>query len=567
MESRTSSFKSFWPELAVFLLAAFLILNFLDSQMLWQDEAETAMLAKSVLRYGYPRAYYGDYLINPAILPYGSFGPGEAWVYHTWLPFYLTAASFKVFGFTTWAARFPFALLGLASIVLIYFLVLELFENRAMALLSAFMSTTSVPLCLLLRQCRYYAPQLFFVFSSLYMYVLLRKSFSVKKLWLLTLSNILLFHATWGFFVPVALWITFDFFVFRRYANWPRYAWRHLAAALILVIPATLPWFFFCHPEHHSAALTFVDFRKNIEFSIRVINKYIFPFVINAILFVILVMKTTQAKNKLREIAKQEWFRTVGSFLVINTVFIFFLRHRMMRYYIHLFPFYYTIQALILFQFSRKISRWGAVVLFLFIHFTTIPGDSAQYLVKNVSSFKEATKFYFLDYLYEITHRYEGPVSSAVDYLKKNAKPGDTIKVPTAAEPESFQFYLPDQKVSNGRFFANQDFPEWIVPRDYWVRQELKLFAADDLAQKESYLTEIGKRYERIVLDTFDIVWENRPDELGYHKFKTVSDGLYRTMIYRRLSEEELRQRNANFIQEKVKGSGFDRQPLIPTYQ
>ena len=36
-----------------------------------------------------------------------------------WLQYYVAAASFAVFGESPWAARFPFALAGLATILLV----------------------------------------------------------------------------------------------------------------------------------------------------------------------------------------------------------------------------------------------------------------------------------------------------------------------------------------------------------------------------------------------------------------------------------------------------------------
>src|SRR3989338_5177994 len=94
------------------------------------------MLAKSVLRYGYPNGYYGNYVISPVNLSYKDYGSGGAWLYATWIPYYLTAFSFYLFGATTWAARFPHALAGFACFVLTYMLALKLFQRKAIALLT-----------------------------------------------------------------------------------------------------------------------------------------------------------------------------------------------------------------------------------------------------------------------------------------------------------------------------------------------------------------------------------------------------------------------------------------------
>ena len=101
-----------WIALLLLLLGGALLFTHLDNGRLWQDEAETAVLGRNVLRYGYPRAYDGINWINPA-LPLRA---GYAWTYHSWLPMYAAAGSFALFGADTWPARFPLAVMGLLSI-------------------------------------------------------------------------------------------------------------------------------------------------------------------------------------------------------------------------------------------------------------------------------------------------------------------------------------------------------------------------------------------------------------------------------------------------------------------
>ena len=52
------------------LLAAPLIFANLDARRLWDDEAETAMLAKSTSRFGVPVAWDGRYSISQEITVY-----------------------------------------------------------------------------------------------------------------------------------------------------------------------------------------------------------------------------------------------------------------------------------------------------------------------------------------------------------------------------------------------------------------------------------------------------------------------------------------------------------------
>jgi len=133
--------------------------------------------------------------------------------------------------------------------------------------------------------------------------------------------------------------------------------------------------------------------------------------------------------------------------------------------------------------------------------------------------------FYFFDYLYEITHDYDGPVEAIVNYLRKHAKAGDTVKI--IYGDAQVMFYLSHLRLINDYFYKEKNFPDFIVDRYYWRREEEARLKKQkgDLSEEETYLKEIEKRYEKIELDAIDIIWENRPDDLGYHKFRTVKEG------------------------------------------
>ncbi|MGB2961084.1 MAG: glycosyltransferase, partial [Candidatus Omnitrophota bacterium] len=89
------------PIIIITIVAAVLILANLGNQYLWQDEAETAMLAKNILRFGYPKAWDEMNLVNPAIRT--GYGENHAWLYHPWVQFYIAALSFLLFGTSTLA--------------------------------------------------------------------------------------------------------------------------------------------------------------------------------------------------------------------------------------------------------------------------------------------------------------------------------------------------------------------------------------------------------------------------------------------------------------------------------
>ena len=84
---------------ALLALGAALLLWNLGRPALWQDEAETALRAESILEAGVPRTHLGGTLVTAqASLADKEGDASGVWTWNTWLPAYLTAASFLAFG-------------------------------------------------------------------------------------------------------------------------------------------------------------------------------------------------------------------------------------------------------------------------------------------------------------------------------------------------------------------------------------------------------------------------------------------------------------------------------------
>ncbi|MBI4313969.1 MAG: glycosyltransferase family 39 protein, partial [Candidatus Omnitrophica bacterium] len=188
------------------LAAGGLLLTHLSSSgLLWQDEAETAVLAKNILRFGYPKVSDGINRINPGL----AMGPYGAWAYHPWLQFYITALSFIFFGATTVAARFPFALAGIFCILLSYRLARMIFHSIWAARIFGLLMLTSVPLLLHFRQCRYYALATLATGGALAAYFKAREGHRRGWDWL-AVWLVVLFHSHHGAFLPTAVALMLD---------------------------------------------------------------------------------------------------------------------------------------------------------------------------------------------------------------------------------------------------------------------------------------------------------------------------------------------------------------------
>ena len=178
---------------AIMCVAAVLLCSNLTDTYLWQDEANTAVMAVRLLKYGKPLAYDGRNLISndnfaaedkqtigerttdakkgvEYCIQRGDMTRDWMWTYHPWGQFLLAAASIQWLGQTTFAARIPFALAGLATILALYWLVRRFLRSTPMALLACSLLTLNVYWLLHARQARYYPLTSLFLVLTLIAY-------------------------------------------------------------------------------------------------------------------------------------------------------------------------------------------------------------------------------------------------------------------------------------------------------------------------------------------------------------------------------------------------------------
>lgn len=143
--------------LAALLGAAALTLHLrgLGISALWQDEAETAVLAQRVLARGLPYVDDGRNLVSQN---QGRDADRRGlWCYSPWLALYAAAGGLAVFGATSFGARLPFVLCALAALALLYRLSRRWSGSDGVAAAAVGLTLASVPWLLHARQCRWYA--------------------------------------------------------------------------------------------------------------------------------------------------------------------------------------------------------------------------------------------------------------------------------------------------------------------------------------------------------------------------------------------------------------------------
>ena len=491
------SAKSIDPIFLLLLpISIFFLFANLGNSYLWTDEAQSAILSRNILTFGYPRTFDG---INTLKIfgqnwdHFGQYGKYYLWTVQPWLPFYITAASFALFRVSTFFARLPFVIFGLGSILLTYLLAQKLFQNRTISRISTMLLVLSVPYLLHMRQSHYYALLPFFSLWLILAYLrfIEQRKFAILEI---IISSTLLFHSNYGAFVSVTAAMFIHYLIF----HFDKRDIGKLSFVITIVSLLTIPWFYYLKPLSHVTELSFNNLRRQLEFYVRTINKYIFP-----LAFFTIVSLFAYFKSKIRPFAaisgKKDKLWLIALIIFVHIFMLIFVEQRIIRYMIHIVPFLYIVQGVILANWFKR-SRVLTTVVFIIL------------ISSNLFS-NPKIKFPIFDFITEITHDYDGPNEGIVKFLGEHAKKGDHVKVPYADSP--IIFYAKDIVVDyEPAFSKNESFPEWIIPRQHWVSQKLR---------ETDYFQKILSSYQRIEINYPDLQWGNRP-EPGYHKYRTVTD-------------------------------------------
>ena len=492
-------------------IASFFLFHNLSDRYLWKDEAETALFAKSILSEGIPKTKIGQNRIHSHVENY--LRDNIVWTYHSWLQFYVTALSFKLCGPSTTSARIPFALLGFLSLLALYWLTFRLTNIREVALLSIIFLTFSVPFILHMRECRYYAPTVFFTIVLLMSYVsfLKRQRYSFASI--LLFSN-LLFHSNYAAFIPVNCAFVLHYFIFHRKDE----GLKKFIILQFFVFITTLPWFLYLNGfQHTHKALTWKELRHNIAFYFRSTYKFMYPFIWFGILeaYFYIRKKSLILCSSFKVLNREHLWLFI--FVLIFTYLIAFVgEQRYFRYIIYLMPIFSVFMAL---HFYSMFKQGFKIASFLFIlilssnllHYNLPillvkyckPLLHNQFLPEKIKNKAHSTHFMPIkEYVYELTHPFLDSDKEIVKFFQKNAKPEDSIGITYG--DHTLMFYT-DFKIININIVKNQ-FPDWIVLQKPWFED-----AYGNMSQSP-YFLEIQKRYDKIQTDIPDVRWSHRPD-------------------------------------------------------
>lgn len=174
---------------------SYLALINLDYVRLWGDEAIQAFIARNFVNTGEPVVFDGrNFFSNDSTGGTGDIAPNLQHR-HPQLIYYIGALGLWLFGDHDWSGRLLSALLGIASMILFWRILLREFTGRPLLICTALAIACFAPITLLhVRQFQYYAASLFLNLLVFYFYLLYLQR---RKLWqvaAMTLTATLAFH-------------------------------------------------------------------------------------------------------------------------------------------------------------------------------------------------------------------------------------------------------------------------------------------------------------------------------------------------------------------------------------
>ena len=484
------------------VLAGVLLLAQLDQPYLWQDEAQTAVISRTILDEGVPRGSDG---LNFFSQEYGAeYAEDHLWRWHTWLSFYTVAASFALLGETTAAARLPFALLGLATVLLAYVTGRSLWRSRDAALASGALLALSVPFLILSRQCRWYPMAAFFALLGLYAYGRIgpgEKRYSV----LLFGAATLLFH-THYFYVATLLATLLVHSLWLERSRFPRVF--AVSAAVTLV---NAPWILWFAGIRYGEA--YAGYLSSLGVSLQIgshLGQDLFVYFLNPLFLAIPVglVVLRRAKGLRGSGVSAETASAIALLSIFCATSLLALAFvapgAFFRYLTPLAAPAMLLAGGMLGALAR-FSRVAAVAVF------------AGWLALSP----------IRDFVYEISHDFDGPIEGIVQFLNQRARPGDTVAITYGDMPLKFYTKLRVIGGLTGEDLAEAQGAEWII-----IRHHQQKGPRVNVREKLVGLV-VPEQYVRYDLPYPDTPFENREDP-RFHLYRTASRGFPRVKVFGR---------------------------------
>jgi hypothetical protein len=477
--------------------AALLLFWDLGGRDLWQDEGETAMLAKNILRFKLPVVFDGVNLVSTEAGM--DSGPDGLWRWSPWLQFYAAAGGMALFGLKTWAARLPFALLGLLCLPLTYLLAWRAFASRRIARLSAVLLTLSVPFLLHCRQARWYALA-YLAAAGLFLSLFELERRPRAAAAGLAASAVLLFYTNYFAAIGLLASVCAAAFLLKPALR----SWKWLAAALAAAALGALPGLVL-HQVFAKAGAP--SWHRALDFLAAYAGAF-FSFLLPLPAAALLPWAAPQVR------------RGALFLLAVCACFICYLAlgpWMLFRYLTVLLPVCAVLLAAALDR-AWAWSRPAGAALLLVLAGTDVlhrlpPGPYGSPLA---------------DFLYELTHDLADCSRPLVEKLKAEARPTDTVLTTYGDSP--LQFYTGLKVVGGFQGRPLPAAPDWIVLRSTVL--DPRPGRDYDVLRFALKRVELDRRYEAVDLGCSDLMLAGCT-EPRFHLFRAPAE-VRRMRVFRR---------------------------------
>ncbi len=520
------------PDRAVALIALVslpLFIYGLGTTYLWQDEAQTALLARSVLHYGVPMVGSGADSLS-AVMGEDA-GINGMYFQISWLQAYVTALSFKVFGESSWSARIPFAVAGWLCVPLVAWVVTQAGGSRQAARIAALLTATNIAFLICSRQARYYAltAAAALLVAGTYAKLVGRaasgQSIRATSAALAAPATLLVlsFDVTaMGILGVMAVyWMLFAGQSRTAVPFWS--AWLVPAGVLIAWIALSIS----APIRQSNAGLASMPNRiwYGTFFYAGQIDSYVVP-------LPVLAMAVLAFRTRTRPAAI-----LLSTFAVGAAIGVMLSPYRFFRYIVPSLPFVIGLAGLGLATLAEK-GRMAKIVAYAIVAvlaFSTVLHSLSRSLMATIA---ESTgvitvrdrsvpiRVPLAELLKEFRDPPRGPIATAIDYFGRHAKPTDMVVAAYEELPLKFHTSLRVYGGETAQLPRDGERPTWIWPRHlkpYRAVQASVTWIERELARGS---------YERIELDAIDRRWENREDP-AEHIFTNPGPPGPRMVIYR----------------------------------
>jgi 4-amino-4-deoxy-L-arabinose transferase-like glycosyltransferase len=512
----------------IVLLSLPLFVYGLGSTYLWQDEAQTALLGRSVLRHGVPMVGTG----TDSLSAHTGEDAGLHGIYFqiSWLQAYVVATSFRLFGESSWAARVPFALAGWLCVPLVAWVVIRAGGTRHAARIAALLTATNIAFLICSRQARYYGltAALALLAVGTYTRVLQRDAIGqpirASSVGLAVAATLLVlsFDVTaMGMLGVMAVhWILVGRSR-RSLQFWS--AWLLAATVLIawIALSSSAP---IRHSNVGLAAMLNRLWYGPFYYAGQ-IDAHVVPLPLLALAALAFRERTRPAAMLLSAVA-------VGA-----SVGVMLSPYRFFRYIVPAVPFVFGLVGLGLAAVAEKgrAARIVSYAIVALLAFSTAFHSFSRSLLAAVADRTDAItvrrrsvpiRIPLADLLQEFRDPPRGPVSAAIAFFGRHAKPTDIVVTAYGELPLKFHTSLRVYGGETGQLPKDGERATWIWPRHLKPYGTLR-------ASVEWIEHELSRgKYERIELDAIDRRWENREDPVE-HIFTNPGPPGPRMVIYK----------------------------------